>query len=231
MTLDIKICGLRTTDAITAATGRGATHVGFIHFEKSPRHLTIAEMAALRPAVSGADLVVVLVDPDDATVEAIARAVRPDMLQLHGRETPERVAKVRALTGLPVMKALSIGTAEDLARVASYRGVADRLLLDAKRPKGSELPGGNGVSFDWRLLAALDADVTYMLSGGLDALNVLEAVGDIRPAGIDVSSGVETSPGVKDIGLIHGFFDALEDVRPSVSGQNAVVSWPERSAS
>ena len=210
MALDIKICGLKTAEAIEAAVSRGATHVGFIHFARSPRHLSVAEMAALRPAAGGAALVVVLVDPADEVVEAVAATVRPDMLQLHGGETPERVAAVRRLAGLPVVKALSIGSAADLPAVSAYHGIADRLLLDAKRPAGSALPGGNGVSFDWGLLAALDPGLPYMLSGGLDAGNVADALRRVSPAGIDVSSGVESSPGVKDIGLVHRFFDALD---------------------
>lgn len=210
MALDIKICGLKTAEAIEAAVGRGATHIGFVHFARSPRHLTVAEMAALRPAAGGAALVVVLVDPADEVIEAVAGTVRPDMLQLHGGETLERVAAVRRLGGLPVMKALAVGSAADLAAVSAYRGIADRLLLDAKRPAGSALPGGNGVRFDWGLLAALDPALPYMLSGGLDAGNVGDALRRVRPAGIDVSSGVESRPGVKDVGLVHRFFDALD---------------------
>lgn len=235
MVLDIKICGLKTPDAISAAVDRGASHVGFIHFEKSPRHLTVPEMAALRPHVVGAMLVVVLVDPDDATIDAVTHDVRPDMLQLHGKETPTRVAAIRTRSGLPVMKAISVGTAADLAGIADHATVADRILLDAKKPAGSDLPGGNGVSFDWRLLAALDADVRYMLSGGLDAGNVGEALLRVRPAGIDISSGVESAPGIKDIGLIHGFFDALDAAEDAKllrePEQNTVVSRPERSVS
>lgn len=210
MALDIKICGLKTAEAIEAAVSRGATHVGFVHFARSPRHLTVAEMAALRPAAGRAALVVVLVDPADEVIEAVAGTVRPDMLQLHGSETPERVAAIRRLGGRPVMKALSIGSAADLPAVSAYRGIADRLLLDAKRPAGSALPGGNGVRFDWGILAALDPALPYMLSGGLDAGNVADALRRVRPAGIDVSSGVESRPGVKDIGLVHRFFDALD---------------------
>jgi phosphoribosylanthranilate isomerase len=229
MALDIKICGLKTPEAIAIALARGASHLGFIHFAKSPRHLTVAEMAALRPAVTGAKLVVITVDADDATVDEIVSAVRPDMLQLHGHETPERVVDVKARTGLPVIKALSIGAAEDVAGVAAYHGVADLLLLDAKKPKGSDLPGGNGVSFDWGLLAALDPEVTYMLSGGLDAGNVACALNQARPAGIDVSSGVESAPGTKDIGLIQRFFDVLDErLSPGIASPHAAPGEPER---
>ncbi|KAB0682904.1 phosphoribosylanthranilate isomerase [Aureimonas leprariae] len=215
MAMDIKICGLSTAETIERASARGATHVGFIHFPKSPRHLSLDAMAALRPLVPpGVKLVVVTVDADDATLGAIAARVRPDMLQLHGHETPERLAEVKRRTGLPAMKALSVGSAADLDAVAAYRPVADAILLDAKRPKGSELPGGNGVSFDWRLLAALDPATRYMLSGGLHAGNVAEALALVSPAGIDVSSGVESAPGVKDVALIEAFFDALDGAPP-----------------
>lgn len=210
MVLDIKICGLKTKEAIAAAAARGATHLGFVHFARSPRHLTLDDMAALRESVRPpVRLVVVLVDPDDALLEAVAARIRPDMLQLHGRETPGRVAAIRASTGLPVMKALSIGSAADIDAVAAYRGIADRILLDAKRPKDSLLPGGNGIAFDWRLLEALDRDTPYMLSGGLAPGNVAQALGKVSPAGIDVSSGVESAPGVKDLRLIDAFFDAV----------------------
>lgn len=232
MALDIKICGLKTAEAIDAALSRGASHVGFIHFARSPRHLGLAEMVALRPLVGRrAALVVVVVDPDDALVDAIARDVVPDMLQLHGHETPERVAAIRNRAGLPVMKAISVGAADDLAAIGAYRGVADRILLDAKRPEGSVIPGGNGVAFDWSLLAALDADAEYMLSGGLDAGNVADALRRVSPGGIDVSSGVETAPGVKDLGLLHRFFDALESARGDPAPRRGAPQHPERTLS
>jgi phosphoribosylanthranilate isomerase len=214
MALDIKICGLRTVEAITRAAARGATHLGFIHFAKSPRHLSVDEMATLRPAVpAGVKLVVVSVDADDALLAEITDRVRPDLLQLHGRETPERVSAVRRLSGLPAIKALSIAAAADLDRLSAYRGVADGILLDAKRPAGSELPGGNGVAFDWNLLRALPASQPYMLSGGLHAGNVGEALARLSPAGLDVSSGVESAPGVKDMARMNAFFDAVEAFR------------------
>jgi phosphoribosylanthranilate isomerase len=135
--------------------------------------------------------------------------VRPDMLQLHGTETPERVAAVKARYGLPVMKAFAIRGSDDLAATEAYRGVADRILFDAKPPKGSDVPGGHGVAFDWRVLETLDPNIDYMLSGGLNAANIANALAQTRPSGIDVSSGVERAPGVKDAGLIAAFFDAL----------------------
>lgn len=215
MSLDIKICGLSTPDAVDAAAAGGASHAGFIFFERSPRHVTPDDAAPLaaRAKAAGVVTVAVTVDADDAELDRIVRTVRPDMLQLHGSESPERVAAVRARHGLPVMKAFAISGRDDLKKLDAYRGVADRFLLDAKPPKGSDLPGGNGVSFDWSLLASLDADTDYMLSGGLDAGNVGEALGIAGPPGIDVSSGVESAPGIKDAGLIEAFFLAVAEAR------------------
>ncbi|MCE7029031.1 phosphoribosylanthranilate isomerase [Jiella avicenniae] len=210
---EAKICGLSTPETLEVALSRGASHVGFVHFAKSPRHLDVEPMAELVRLVAGrAETVIVTVDPDDELIARFAEEVRPDWLQLHGRETPERVAEIKAHTGLRVMKALPVAEAADLDAVAAYRGVADRILLDSKRPKGSNLPGGNGVSFDWRLLAALDPDLAYMLSGGIDAGNVAEALRVARPSGIDVSSGVESAPGIKDVGRIATFFDELDRI-------------------
>ncbi|MDQ2704246.1 MAG: phosphoribosylanthranilate isomerase [Pseudomonadota bacterium] len=210
MTLDIKICGLKTGEALEAALGHGASHVGFIFFAKSPRNIAPDEAGRLREAATGrAKAVAVTVDADDATLDAIVAAMRPDMLQLHGHETPERVSAVKARHGLPVMKAFSIRDAADLAATRPYRGVADRFLFDAKPPKEAELPGGNGVPFDWTVLAGLDPNVDYMLSGGLNAVNIGEALRLVSPAGIDISSGVESVPGVKDAALIEGFFQAV----------------------
>jgi phosphoribosylanthranilate isomerase len=210
MPLDIKICGLKTDDALAAALAGGASHVGFIFFAKSPRNISAQAAGELRRAATGkAKAVAVTVDADDAALDAIVEAMSPDMLQLHGNETPERVANVQARYGLPVMKAFSVREARDLEPIALYRGVADRFLLDAKPPAGAELPGGNGVPFDWRLLAGLDAGVDYMLSGGLNSANIGEAMRLTNPPGIDISSGVESAPGVKDAALIDGFFRAV----------------------
>lgn len=214
MVLDIKICGLKTPDAVAAALDGGATHIGFIFFPKSPRHITPQAAAGLRDAVKGRALVVaVTVDADDETLDDIVKTVKPDILQLHGHETPERVAFIKARYGLPVMKAFSVREASDLAAIAAYNGIADRFLFDAKPPRGSELPGGNGVSFDWELLAALDADIDYMLSGGLNADNIAEALHKTQAPGIDISSGVERAPGEKDVRLIENFFRAVADAR------------------
>ncbi|RFC63034.1 phosphoribosylanthranilate isomerase [Fulvimarina endophytica] len=220
--LDVKICGLSTFEAIDAAIARGASHLGFVFFEKSPRHVDLAEMAELVDYVQGrAQTVAVTVDPSDDLLARLAGDVGVDWLQLHGSETERRVAEAKAKTGLKVMKALPIAGIDDLDRIEPYRSVTDAILLDSKRPQGSNLPGGNGLSFDWRLLTALDRDVPFMLSGGLDSDNVEEAVRIARPAGLDISSGVESAPGIKDIGRINRFFDALERARETdVQGED-----------
>ena len=218
MPLDIKICGLKTADALAAALAGGASHVGFIFFAKSPRNLTPDEAGRLRQAIGGkAKAVAVTVDAEDALLDEIVEKMSPDMLQLHGHESPKRVAEVKARYGLPVLKAFSIREAADLDAIAPYVGVADRLLFDAKPPKGSELPGGNGVAFDWRLLTGLDPTVDYMLSGGLNAVNIGDALRFANPPGIDISSGVERAPGVKDVALIENFFRAVR----AASGERA----------
>lgn len=210
MSQDIKICGLKSEEALKAALDGGASHVGFIFFPKSPRNIAPEQAGRLRKLAAGrAHAVAVTVDADDAMLDAIAAEMAPDMLQLHGHETPERVSLVKARHKLPVIKAFSIREAADLAQIEPYRGIADRFLFDAKPPKGAELPGGNGVPFDWRVLAALDPAVDYMLSGGLNAGNIAEALRLVRPAGIDISSGVESAPGVKDVVLIDEFFRAV----------------------
>jgi phosphoribosylanthranilate isomerase len=210
MRLDIKICGLKTPSAVDAALLGGATHVGFIFFPRSPRNVDAATAGALRQAALGrAKAVAVTVDASDAELDTIVAAMRPDLLQLHGAETPERVAAVRQRFALPVMKALAVRDAADLTAVATFEAVADRLLLDAKPPPGAALPGGNGLPFDWRLLRRLDAGLDYMLSGGIDAANVDAALSLAAPTGIDVSSGVESAPGVKDPARIAAFFGAV----------------------
>jgi len=214
MTLDIKICGLKTPEALHAALAGGASHVGFIFFGKSPRNVTPAEAGALRAAADGrAKVVAVTVDADDAFLDEVVAAMSPDIIQFHGSETPERVAAVKTRYDLPVMKAFSISEAEDLGKVAPFRSIADRFLFDAKPPKGSLLPGGNGVSFDWTLLAALDPDIDYMLSGGLNAANIRDALRLSNPPGIDISSGVESAPGIKDVALIEEFFKAVRSAQ------------------
>lgn len=208
---DIKICGLKTAEAIDRALARGATHIGFIFFEKSPRYIEPDVAGRLAEAARGkAKIVAVAVNPTNDDLDEIVALLRPDMIQLHGDESPERVLTIKAVYGLPVMKAFSVRTSEDLQRVEAYIGIADRFLFDAKPPKGSELPGGNGVSFDWSLLGWLDDSVDYMLSGGLNKDNIAEAMAITKAPGIDVSSGVESAPGTKDVAMIDRFFDAVE---------------------
>ena len=213
--MDIKICGLSTIETTDAVIAGGASHVGFIFFEKSPRHVAVETAAELggRAQAKGLKSVAVTVNADDAYLDNIVHIMKPDLLQLHGSESPERVAKVKQRYGLPVMKAFSISTQDDLAKITPYIGVADRLLFDAKAPKNSELPGGNGVSFDWTLLKGLDPSVDYMLSGGLNAGNVGDAIAHSSPSGLDVSSGVESEPGVKSTILIASFFEAIANAK------------------
>lgn len=204
--LIVKICGIKTHDLLDAAIEAGADMVGFMHFQRSPRHVSIEDLAGLISAARGrAQSCVVLVNPDNSCVAEVA-ALGPDWIQLHGPETPHRVEAIRAEAGVEIMKALPIGSAEDVAQIAGFAEVADRILLDAKPPKGADRPGGLGESFDWRLLEGLDPSVPFMLSGGLTPANVAEAIRAVHPpCGVDVSSGVETAPGVKDSKLIEAF--------------------------
>jgi len=205
--LVIKICGLRTAETMTAALDAGADMIGLVAFPPSPRHLDAPAAAVLADQARGrAEIVLLTVDADDATLSALVKAIRPDWLQLHGRETPARVAEVRRRFGRPVMKALGVRDEADLAAAADF--AADRLLFDAKPPKDATRPGGNGLTFDWRLLAKLDPRLRFMLSGGLDPATVTEAVRIARPLGVDVSSGVERAPGDKDPALIAAFVRA-----------------------
>jgi phosphoribosylanthranilate isomerase len=213
---DIKICGISTAQTLETAIAAGASHVGFIFFPKSPRHVTRDQAAGLVERIAGrAQAVAVTVDADDDELDAIVAAMRPQMLQLHGKESPQRAAQLRARHGLPVMKAFPVRDKDDLSAIPAYRAVVDRFLFDARPPAGAELPGGNGVSFDWRLLAALDPSLPYMLSGGINPENVREAIELLHPPGIDVSSGVESAPGVKDAGLIRRLFEEAARAVPA----------------
>lgn len=201
----IKICGIKTPDLLDAAIAAGADMIGFMHFPRSPRHVSIEELAGLISAARGrVESCVVLVNPDNSCVAEVA-ALGPDWIQLHGPESPHRVEAIRAEVGVEIIKALPIGSAEDVARVAEFAEVADRVLLDAKPPKGADRPGGLGDRFDWSLLEALDPSIPFMLSGGLTPDNVAEAIAKVQPLGVDVSSGVETAPGVKNKRLIEAF--------------------------
>ncbi|MDR6872521.1 phosphoribosylanthranilate isomerase [Bosea sp. BE125] len=208
-TFAVKICGLSTPETLAVALDAGADMIGLNFHPKSPRFVTIEQAIALAAMARGrAEIVALIVDWDETQAMRLVEALKPDWLQLHGRETPEQLRALKAATGLPVMKALGIAGTEDLAAVEAHRGVADRILLDAKPPKDAAYPGGHGRPFDWSLLAELDPGLRFMLSGGLDPANVAEAIRITRPAGVDVSSGVETAPGVKDAGRIRDFIAA-----------------------
>ena len=209
MALTIKICGLKTEETLHTALNASADWIGFVFFAQSPRNVSLEDATKLGEAVKGrAKKVALMVDADDAAIAAIIAALQPEMLQLHGHETPERVAVIRAMFGLPVIKAVGVATAADLVDVKNYEKAADWLLLDAKPPKDATLPGGNGVAFDWKLLAGLDLAKPFMVSGGLDPSNVAEAIAISHAAGVDVSSGVESAPGVKDVERIKAFIRA-----------------------
>jgi phosphoribosylanthranilate isomerase len=209
MSLTVKICGLSTRETLGAALEAGADMVGFVFFPPSPRHLGLEAARDLGKLAKGRALKVALtVDADDATLAAILEAMQPDILQLHGHETAARLADIRRKFSLPVMKAIAVETAADLASLPGYAGVADRILFDARAPKQATRPGGLGAAFDWRVLENLDLDVPFMVSGGLHAGNVAEAVRVTRAGGVDVSSGVELAPGRKDPGLIGAFIRA-----------------------
>lgn len=204
-----KICGLTRPEDVIAAAQAGAAYVGFVFFPKSPRHVDIETARALALDVPlGVAKVALTVNASDAELDAITRSVPLDMLQLHGSETPARVAEVKARYGLPVMKALGVADASDLVAIALYEGVADQILIDAKPPKTAELPGGNGLSFDWRLIAGRTWRTPWMLAGGLGPDNVAEAVRMTGAQQVDVSSGVEAGPGLKDAGKITAFTQA-----------------------
>ncbi len=213
MTVQAKICGITTLDAARTAIACGASWLGFIHFGKSPRHLDLAAMAALMQAIRrdsvNIPLVAVVVDPDDALLNGLAGTVKPDLIQLHGKETPQRVAEIRARLNIPVIKALSIAEAADLIHADDYVA-ADLLMFDAKAPAGADLPGGLGLSFDWSLMRGYSGAKPWFLAGGLTPDNVAEAVRVSGARQVDVSSGVESAPGVKDPQRISDFLNAVK---------------------
>jgi phosphoribosylanthranilate isomerase len=209
MALTVKICGLKTPEALEVALESGADMVGFVFFPPSPRHVGPEAARVLETGVKGrASKVALTVDATDELLADIVTALKPDLLQLHGSETPERVAVVRSRFGLPVMKALPVASRADLSPIRLYAHVADRLIFDARAPKEATRPGGLGTPFDWTLLKDVDIAVPFMLSGGLDAENVTEALRVTRAPGVDVSSGVERAPGVKDPDKIRAFVRA-----------------------
>ncbi|TDL81797.1 phosphoribosylanthranilate isomerase [Palleronia sediminis] len=216
MTVRIKFCGLTDPADVPAAILAGAGYLGFVFYAPSPRHLDLATAAALSQAVPpGIARVALTVNADDATLDALTDAVGLDMLQLHGRETPERVAALRDRCGLPVMKAVGVATRDDLAALDAFEAVADQILVDAKPPKGADLPGGNGIAFDWRLIAGRSWRKPWMLAGGLTPGNVAEALRLTGARQVDVSSGIETAPGVKSGDLMRAFADAANAAQPA----------------
>lgn len=213
MAVKVKICGLKNEAALEAALDAGADYVGFVFYLPSPRSLSPQEAGRLAKLARGrARVVALVVDPDDALLDEVVRVVEPDLLQLHGKEEPERAAEIKAKYGLPVMKAISVETRADADRALDYQGVSDLFLFDAKPPRGMSgaLPGGNGISFDWRALEGIKGRLRLLLSGGLNPRNVAEAIRLTSPEGVDVSSGVEVRPGEKDPELIREFLKAAK---------------------
>lgn len=205
----VKICGLSTPETVRAAVAAGARYLGFVFFAKSPRNVTPGQAAELTGEVPpGVAKVALVVDPSNALLDEIMATAPVDMIQLHGHESPARVAEVRARYGLPVMKAVGIADENDLGALSQYEAVADQILVDAKPPKGAKLPGGNAVAFDWRLIAGRDWQKPWMLAGGLTPENVAQAIRLTGARQVDVSSGVESAPGVKDVALIRAFIAA-----------------------
>jgi phosphoribosylanthranilate isomerase len=216
----IKICGLSTAQTLDAALAAGTDMVGFVFFEKSPRFVGLEHARELGERARGiAKIVALSVDPSDRMLAAIVRALAPDFLQLHGSESPERVAEIRRLFEIPMIKAIGVEGTADLARASEYAGAADWLLIDAKPPKGAALPGGNGVAFDWSLARAFAPSKPWLLSGGLNADNVAEAIALSGARGVDVSSGVESAPGVKDVRNIAAF---VQRARAAFSSETAL---------
>jgi phosphoribosylanthranilate isomerase len=209
MSLIVKICGLSTRETLDVALESGADMVGFVFFAPSPRHLGLETARDLgRQAKGRASKAALTVDADDATLANIVEALEPDILQLHGRETVARLRDIKQKFGLPVMKAIAVETPADLAPLPGYAAVADRILFDARAPRESTRPGGLGAAFDWHLLENLDLKLPFLVSGGLNAENVAQAIRVTRAGGVDVSSGVERAPGVKDPEMIRAFIRA-----------------------
>ncbi len=211
MSARVKICGINTAEAMAAALEARADLVGLVFFPPSPRSVTLEEAAPLADYARGnAAIVALVVDADDTLIDHIVTAINPDLLQLHGNETPERAAAIRDRFGKPVMKAIKVATREDAMSALAYREVVDLVLFDAKPPKDADRPGGHGVAFDWSLLADVRGTIAFMLSGGLTPINVADAVHATGATVVDVSSGVESAPGVKDPGLIRAFIRAAK---------------------
>lgn len=211
MTVAVKICGLRRQGDVTAAAAAGARYVGFVFFEASPRAVSLAQARALAlDTPAGVAKVALVVDAGNGFLDDLTAQVPLDLLQLHGSETPARVTEIKARYGLPVMKAVGVAGAEDLPALAAYEAVADQILADAKPPRNADLPGGNGLAFDWRLIVGRAWSKPWMLAGGLTPDNVAQAVAATGAAQVDVSSGVESAPGVKDADKIAAFVTAAQ---------------------
>ena len=207
-----KICGLSTPEAVRAAVDGGASHIGFVFFAKSPRNIEpelAARLVAPLKQSSAAKIVALTVDPTDAELERITAVLQPDLIQLHGQETPPRAAAIRAATGVSTIKVLGVRDSSDIAAALKYQEAADHLMFDAKPPEGADRPGGHGTRFDWTLLEGLKLSRPWLLAGGLDPWNVAEAIALSRAPIVDVSSGVERGPGVKDPDLIAAFLQAV----------------------
>ena len=220
MSLAVKICGLSTRETLEVALQAGADMVGFVFFEASPRHVSLGTASELGQIAKGRALKVALtVDADDATLSNIVEMLQPDILQLHGSESISRVRDIKQTFGVPVMKAIAVAATRDLEALPGFATVADRILFDARAPKDATRPGGLGVQFDWKLLKSIDLKIPFMVSGGLNAANVAEAIRVTHAGGVDVSSGVESAPGVKDVEMIRAFIRAARAADGTKSNQ------------
>jgi phosphoribosylanthranilate isomerase len=210
MPTEVKICGLSGEEGVDAALEAGADFIGFMFFSPSPRNVSLERAAGLASRARGkTKIVAVTVDGDDALFHGIVESLKPDFLQLHGKEPPARVTAIRAMTGVPVIKVIGVASRDDLALIPSYQ--VDRLMLDAKPPRDATRPGGHGVAFDWTVLEKFSSPKPWFLSGGLSLENVADALAATRAPGVDLSSGVESAPGQKDPARIHAFIRAVRD--------------------
>jgi phosphoribosylanthranilate isomerase len=213
MSTQVKICGLKTEPALDAALAGGADFIGLVFFPPSPRSIDPQAATALASKARGkAKIVALLVDADDGLIDAVVKAVGPDMLQLHGNEAPDRAVAIRHRWDLPVIKAIKVATANDARVALDYRAMVDYILFDAQPPEGATRPGGHGATFDWGVLSGVKEHVPFILSGGLNPDNVAEAIRATRARIVDVSSGVESNPGEKDPALIERFLHAAKGV-------------------
>jgi phosphoribosylanthranilate isomerase len=216
MSVAVKICGLSTVETVAAAIEAGASLVGFVFYPPSPRNITVEKASALAKIARGkARIVALVVDPDDALVDSIARDLKPDLIQAHGGESPDRISAIAKRTGIPVIKAIKVKDRSDVTQATAYEASAALILYDAKAPETltGALPGGNGIAFDWSLLEGPAREKPFILSGGLNPNNVAEAIRNTGAAIVDVSSGVEKAPGIKDIDLIRNFIEAAKGAR------------------